>query len=565
VELINIIMDERLKDSNSSKRFSDDAKDIVSHRGIAKNEERSCSEPPSLASTSKRSRLTTIKEKIIDESSDCELSKSNNHLNESDLELEVDGSTSTTLMQSTPTPSLIACCTARRINSETNLNDASRRFSGFLGNKNKRFCSSTSELNFSSHLDTRKSLFSPKNNALSRQSFNSSLYGSNLSLNSSNSRLFVTNSPFYDGKTMFGGASAYQKRDITQHKFMRMPTLMRPSKSNETKLSNQDLPESNTTKRIMEIMSEFKGPLKEVRTMGSNISSLLNATLAAQNQKRFNEEDLIRQRNLALRNPSNAVNASKLESSQDAFNSYSAASPTIPSMSQLLRMKKLQSNTEKVREIATRSESFLNKNTEYKLPNVNENMESKGPASSGMKMKNNIVRNLIRVDSNKKDDEPPQAINLPNIQLPTLKNIPKFDVQIPAVQKKIEISPPVKNVAPLMPVKSAFESVPKQQPTRVEEIKTTKTVKTLNEDNVVVKFQFAKPLSEKNIQDFENNKTSFIFAKPSTESSPSSYSSKLKFSCITTFIKHNFYFSYNIAIKDFIFCIRIKTKTTENG
>lgn len=520
-------MEERLKDFNPKKRSSDDAKDTTSHRGLAKSEERSCSEPPSLASTSRRSRLATIKEKIVDESSDCELSKSNNQFNESDLEMEVDGSTST-MMQSTPTPSLIAAyCSARRINSETNLNDASRRFSGFLGNKSKRFCSSTSELNFSSHLDTRKSLFSPRNNALSRQSFNSSIYGSNLSLNSSNSRLFMTNSPFYDGKTMYGGASAYTKRDTTQHKFLRVPVLMRPTKSSEGKSAgpeddNSKLPESNATKRILEIMNDFKGPLKEARSMGTNISSFLNSSMmAAQSKTRFNQDD--RERSLSQRNFLAINDAAKPESNQDVFNSYLASSPSIPTMSQLLRMKKLQSNTEKVREIANRAECFLNRNTEYKLPTINDNEQKTG--SSTMKMKNNIVKNLIRIDNKKVDDMPPETVNLPNIQLP-LKNIPKFDM--PTISKpttrpiSTSTSTSPSSTTKTLPAKSLMTTAremnaPTAQKEKEHKIEMLPKISPKKLDKVE-EFKFSKPLSLKN-ENFAINKTSakcFTFAKPSS-------------------------------------------------
>lgn len=523
-------MDDRLKDTKPTKRSSDEYKDTISHRGLAKVEERSCSEPPSLASAvTKRSRLTTIKETLSDEQRDFELSKSSsNQFNESDVEL--DGSTSTTMMQTTPTPSLIAYCSARRINSETNLNDATKRLSGFLGNKSKRFCSSTSELNFSSHLDTRKSLFSPRNNALSRQSFNSSLYGSNLSLNSSNSRLFMTNSPFYDGKTMYGGASAYTKRDTTQHKFLRVPVLMRPTttsvkpsdgKSAAEEDSGKSLTESNATKRILEIMNDFKGPLKEARSMGTNISSFLNSSIAASanSKKRFNEED--RERSLTQRNLLALNDATKAGSNQDVFNSYMAASPTIPSMSQLLRMKKLQSNTEKVREIANRSDCFLNKNTEYMLPTTINSGENEPAMKTSMKMKNNIIKNLIRIDNKKSSDEmPAAAVNLPNIQIP-LKNIPKFDLPTtiakmpPTTMNSITTVPkPAPIIVAAKPAQmehKIVEILPKSSPSSPA-VATTKRV-----ENAEV-FKFSKPLSLKNNENFAINRAKslcFTFAKPS--------------------------------------------------
>jgi nuclear pore complex protein Nup153 len=118
------------------------------------------------------------------------------------------------------------------------------RLSSFMGNRNNmNLSASTGELNFSKHLETDKSLFTERNvhsamSALNRPSFNASLYGSNSSLNSaasSNSRMFHVNSPFYLGKTMYGGASAatatYSRRDLNMHSALRVPVQMRPSSS----------------------------------------------------------------------------------------------------------------------------------------------------------------------------------------------------------------------------------------------------------------------------------------------------------------------------------------------
>lgn len=426
------------------------------------NEDRSISEPPqsryssssSLTNNhtvvSSKNRLKTIREKMNDNNHQCssdeeDFSKSNSQLNESDLDLEIPESAS-----QTPTPTPLNVGNARRINSETNLNDSKRRLTGFMGNRSKRFCASTSELSFASHLDTHKSLFSPKNNQNSRPG---SLYGSNMSLNSTNSRLFMINSPFYNGKTMFGGASAYPRRDINQFKVLRNPVQMRPSSSlsnssnTSTKSEGGLLPESNAAKRILEIMTQFNGPLKETRNMGSNINSMIKIPGLVQNRKRFGEEDLHLDRSVSLTKPTapygrpiNTGNSSSKNTPDSPllFNSSSTNapnSPQIPTMSQLLKMKRLQNNTERAREIANRSDNFLNKIHEYKLPNedsaagISSNATS---SSSSLKMKNNITKNLLRNDKgNGSDHLPPAPLNLPNIQLPELKSIPKFDIKLP--------------------------------------------------------------------------------------------------------------------------------------
>lgn len=437
-----------VKGRRSIRDRSEEVNFLPNRMKLSNNEDRSNSEPPRsygsyLPPTS--SRLKPIREKKTIEDAqgssdeDGDLSKSNSQLNESDLDLEIPDSASVSVSQ-TPTPTPLAASNARRINSETNLNDSKRRLSGFMGNRSKRFCASTSELSFTSHLDTQKSLFSAKNNALSRQSFNSSLYGSNMSLSSTNSRLFMANSPFYSGKTMFGGASAYPKRDINQHKILRTPVLMRPSSSlsnssNTSAKSDNMMPESNAAKRILEVMNQFSGPLKEARSMGNNINAIIKIPSMVQNRQRYGEDELNLDRSIALSSPSipygRPLPGAQLRRRPESRLLNASIKPLqIPTMSQLLQMKRLQNNTEKVREIVSRSDSFLNRNQEYKLPSASVDTQSPTSGSSSLKMKSNITKNLLRNDKNSLNDQlPALPVNLPNIQLPQLKSIPKFDIR----------------------------------------------------------------------------------------------------------------------------------------
>jgi nuclear pore complex protein Nup153 len=507
--------------------------DVVSRKNtMNNNEDRSISEPPQLRypsafvnnhhnqqqhqhlATTTSSRLKPIREKLNDneaassedEEEEEDFSKSNSQLNESDLDLEIPESAS-----QTPTPTLGGGLSAngRRINSETNLNDTKRRVTGFMGNRSKRFCASTSELSFASHLDTNKSLFSPKNN---RSRSGSSLYGSNMSLNSTNSRLFMANSPFYNGKTTFGGASAYPRRDINQHKVLRVPVQMRPSSSlsnssvTSTKSEGGLVPESNAAKRILEIMTQFNGPLKETRNMGNNISSMMKIPGLAHNKKRFGDEELNLDRSISLVKPSAPYSTTKpktstASSNNNIINNFSSVmhsesplmmnnSPQIPTMSQLLKMKRLHNNTERVREIANRSESFLNQVHEYKLPSANatndyaQTNSTNTPSSlinsnatnssSSLKMKNNITKNLLRNDKGL-DQLPPEPVNLPNIQLPELKSIPSFNIQIPSYSAK-----PTTLVTPKSIVSSNFNQTPTSNAPAMTILSSTTTVKTSN-------------------------------------------------------------------------------------
>jgi nuclear pore complex protein Nup153 len=539
---------------NISGRRSIRHEELSSHKNVNNNEDRSISEPPqsystyenhnkmsfkstaAVTTTTSGSRLKPIREDgRYDEDEqgssddDDDLSKSNSQLNESDLDIPDS-------VSQTPTPTPLGTGNARRINSETNLNDSKRRMTGFMGNRSKRFCASTSELSFTSHLDTRKSLFSPKNNqrSLSR----SSLYGSNTSLNSTNSRLFMINSPFYNGKTMFGGASAYPKRDLLQqhtshnNKVLRTPIQMRPSSSlsnssvTSTK-SDSVLPESNAAKRILDIMTQFNGPLKDVRNMGSNINSIIKLPGLVQNRKRYGEEELNLDRSIRASTAPYGRPIIGKEKSESSLQGIAAAvsnatsKPQIPTMSQLLQLKRLQHNTERVREIANRSHSFLNQVQDYKLPNDNYEMapNNTNNSASSLKIKNNFTKNLLRNDKNAVDQLPPAPLNLPNIQLPELKSIPKFDIQLPSsppaslaasTQKQPtnsskSISPSIASAgAPIM----SFSNTPSLN---------SKSIDTFKKTNCS-DFQFSNPIKLSSDFDTKNLMSvtdRFVFSKPS--------------------------------------------------
>lgn len=351
------------------------------------------------------------------------LSKSNSQLNESDLEMDAASSTGT----------LVHPHNTRRINSETNLNETQIRMSGFMGNQSKRFCASTGELSFATHLETDKSLFSQKNNqnSLCRQSFNSSLYGSNLSLNSNSSR-YLANSPFYHGKTMFGGASAYPRRDLNSHKILRNPVQMRPSSSLSTSSNNSatsdTTPLSNTAKRLLEAMNQCSSPLRDARKMGNNINSILKIPSLVQNRPRFNEDDLKLNRSIALTRP---VAPYQRPLSAASKGNASIVKPLqIPSMSQLLQMKRLQNNTETVRKIATKSDSRLNEDQQYKLPasNTESSDQQQSNPKQSFKIKSNITKTLLRNEKPAAGNDLP--LNLPDIQLPLMRSVPKIDIQM---------------------------------------------------------------------------------------------------------------------------------------
>ncbi|XP_029734228.1 nuclear pore complex protein Nup153 isoform X2 [Aedes albopictus] len=342
--------------------------------------------------------------------------------------------------------------------------DTGRRLSGFMGNsrsKRSRVGGSTGDLCFSSHLETEKSLFALKNSGQSgRPAFNASLYGSTTSLGSSNSSLFA-NSPFYNGRTMYGGASAYSSRRDARQKALRVPVQIRPSSSlsnfssSNTSLASDTSALSNTAKRILEILNQRSGPLTEARKLGSSLS--LNSTLSSskvpglvQARKRFNEEDLSMNRSIRMSSPRTPYSRpmSATGSSSSSINKPLSTELQIPTMSQLLQMKRLQTNTESARRMATESSgsTILNEPTQYKLPSA-ESDDTNNNVKHTSKMRNKLHRIREESHTERGSNAPVPQVNLPEVQLAGLKSVPKFDIQLP-VSKAVETGDKPKTVAP---------------------------------------------------------------------------------------------------------------------
>ncbi|XP_037027341.1 nuclear pore complex protein Nup153 isoform X2 [Bradysia coprophila] len=394
-----------------------------------------------------------------------------------------------------------------------------RRLSGLFGTGSKRLRGTNGLMNFSAHLQSNKSLFSDKNmpkslnnsttslNSLNRrQSLNASLYGSTSAL--SDSRLINTNSPFYSGRTMFGGASGYSRRAISSQPTLRVPTQIRPSSSLSTlysstnSLANVDPNTSalsDTAKRILDLMNQCTTPLADVKKMASNTA---NHTPALVNhRKRFDDNDMMLNRSMRLSTP-------KTPYSRPGANSARKSPPTnelqVPTMSQLLQMKKiLQNNTEKVREVATASSSVLNQTGEYKLPESND-VESASTRQS--KIRNKITTTRASTKSNVQE-EYVQEVNLPNISLPAMKSLP--DITLPfskPITSTYNVPPAtVTQPAPTLVNSTITKSV---QPASPKVDNSTRTEKS--QFSFASPTQLKLPLFDKNIDPINN----FKFSEP---------------------------------------------------
>lgn len=329
--------------------------------------------------------------------------------------------------------------------------------------------SNSTAINFGAHLQKSKSLFSSKsylssssrslsNYRMRRQpSYSSSLYRSTSSLcdnnsTSSNASSALT-SPFYNGQTTFGGASASSKRfsaafqpDMqlqSQHRSKVSSKLIPSNLSKST--SSLNVSEqgtsclSTTAKRILDLMNQFNTPLGDVRRVSSGLPLKVNSTLSSQKKA-------------ALLDVDTSIGATEIDKMKrkllkpnTPYNRPVGRAPTetcisqqlnVPSMSQLLQLKKLSKNTMQLRDLATKSKSVLNQPEDYKLPstvslsndlevaNNNNNIVNdvvSGSSKHVNKIRSNIIKSRTKLKASE-DDSPPEPLNLPTIQLPIDKN-----------------------------------------------------------------------------------------------------------------------------------------------
>lgn len=332
----------------------------------------------------------------------------------------------------------------------------------------------SSSINFSAHLQSAKSLFSDKNilassslnasttslNSLApKRSFNAGLYGSMSAL--SDSRLLNIKSPYYNGPTMFGGASAYSQKPMLlsgssragANKLFRsntgLPMMMRPS-SSLSSLSMLGGTEANaaaaggsspkgTARRVLDLINQLNSPLEEIRKMASG--SLLNESSSSASQQRL--PSLVGQRSrFAAEKSGIRMNSPKTPYSRGSGGTEKQQrSPLttelqVPSMPQLLQMNKLQRSTEEIRRLAFQSRSTLNQETEYRLPGGGAATES----VSKMKVKLNrmAARGGQEKDHSGGGSEGTATAatsidvpQFPEIKFPEMKAMPQIDIQLP--------------------------------------------------------------------------------------------------------------------------------------
>ncbi|ENN73518.1 hypothetical protein D910_06805, partial [Dendroctonus ponderosae] len=240
-----------------------------------------------------------------------------------------------------------------------------------------------------------------KNTSLSSRmpTFNPSMFGSSTFADRTLASQRLLSSPFYNGRTIYGGASAYghqTKRcpeDI--QKILRQSVRIKPA-NREVKEPNMQL--SKTARRILDTLEKYSSPVSDAKRIPVAAKKGSLTSFIGANPYRLRE--------------SRGASSRELQ---------------VPSVTDLLKSKmelqksRLQTTTESVRQIATQPE-----NAEvYQIPTQTDNSKH----ISKMKTKiTSISRQKVHVD------ETVPQVNLKPVSFP-IDKLPTFDFIVPPPAK----------------------------------------------------------------------------------------------------------------------------------
>lgn len=220
-----------------------------------------------------------------------------------------------------------------------------------------------------------------------RSLFNVSAFGSpSLESDTSLSRSAVINSPFYAGRTGYGGASAYRRsHDFTPelHISRRSSIEVQPVNSGSSSKSSDLAAMSQTTRRILEALEQFASPVQDAKKM-----MIDSPSLPALASKRSRIDPPLAEQKSSLRQ---------------------LTIPTVPDIIKLRRREKLQDSLESARLIANSS-----KDNSYQLRSEDNSRSGK----------------VLGRKANIEEEETVKEVNLPSIALP-ITVLPKFDIEVP--------------------------------------------------------------------------------------------------------------------------------------
>ncbi|XP_058127515.1 nuclear pore complex protein Nup153 [Anopheles ziemanni] len=301
--------------------------------------------------------------------------------------------------------------------------DPARRYSTFLGNRiynqrqQARHRSQGGDiLNFSSHLDRRKSLFAAT--TYERPAFNPSVYGNMSSLRSETTTRSPLASPFYDGVTRYGGASAAPLNYARQLE-RRAQLLTKRVPTTERKETPSD------TQWIQNILKTYSNPLGASQRREANKYMLENKELREQLRNPY------QQIGTPIRMQMPCTTKEELQRRKQA-QLIPMKELVVPRVVEMMALKQhVQEAT-----VSDPPNTITHQPIKYTPPaqqqhQPHETMQSLDSKQT-TKMKPKL--NRARGELSAKDREmysPAVPLELPNVKLPEMAAFPKFDLNLP--------------------------------------------------------------------------------------------------------------------------------------
>lgn len=299
----------------------------------------------------------------------------------------------------------------------------------------------------------------------SRQpSFNSSVFGSPNFVDRTLASKKILNSPFYSGRTTYGGASAYGRTwaSLSSDKSaIRNSVQIKPVNDitrNDVK-SNSTL--SKTARRILDTLEQYTTPISDAKKIPNPTNP---------NRKKYS-----------------SINPYSVR--EKVGSNRELQVPTVPDLLKMKLKERLQDSTESVRQLANSSKSVLNRE-EYKIRTLEDEETS-------AKHTNKIKNKISSVRHKNEPHRTVEEVKLPDIQLP-ITTLPKFDFSLPpkessplsAARKSAETvktSMTVEKIEKIEKKRSRVET----KTVEISQIKGSNKVQT---SKFVAEFKFSNPL-----------------------------------------------------------------------
>ncbi|KAB0804380.1 hypothetical protein PPYR_01350 [Photinus pyralis] len=279
-----------------------------------------------------------------------------------------------------------------------------------------------------------------------RPSFNASTFGSPNFVDRTLSTKQILSSPFYSGRTVYGGASAYSARQKSAPDRPKSQIQVKPVNNSV----GNDVSLSKTARRILNALEEF--------------NPVTDAKKIPYPKQRVRPEGILSK--YAGANPY----VTRERKIPFALNKELHV-PTVPDLLKMKLKERLQDSTVAVRQIATTSKSVLNRD-DYKIRSKEDDV----PKHS------NKMKNKLTATRQKNDNQQIEEVKLPAVTLP-ITTLPKFDFSLPP--------PPSSAKQPLVTV--ACNEPPKSTtPTSSSVIK--KKADAVDVKDQVAQFEFSNPL-----------------------------------------------------------------------